>query len=82
MSDSPSSVPQVPRPVAHAGHTPLKFPSRYRYRFPPPDEEPYDGVNQVEFAAKYFAAVFVLFIGMAGFAAFVLVPLVGQFMSG
>ena len=84
MSDSPSSVPQVPRPKAGSERPPaivpvkLKFPSRYRYRFPAPDDEPFDSVNQVEFAAQYFACFVAMVIVLAALAAFVLVPIVGQ----
>ena len=43
VSDSTSSVPQVPRPKAAGGRLPavapvkLKFPSCYHYRFPAPE---------------------------------------------
>lgn len=86
MSDSPSSVPRVrrARSIAIAANegapVHLTFPSRFRYQFPPPDEEQFD-VDQVAFAGQYFLAVFVLFIATAAFAAFVLVPLVGRVLS-
>jgi hypothetical protein len=86
MSDSHSSVPRIARakpdnPRAEpAKPVRLKFPSRYNARFPAPDDEPFH-VDQVEFAVQYFGAVLVLFVSMAGFAAFVLVPLVGTLMS-
>jgi hypothetical protein len=81
MSNRPSSVPRIPRPV-EAARQPvrLKFPSRYNARFPSPDDEPFN-VDQVEFAAQYFVAVIGLFIAIGGVAAFVLVPLVGRLMS-
>ena len=86
MSDSPSSVPRVPRPkvtgVSRAEAEPVRYtvPSRYDARFPPPDDE-HDHVDQVAFAGQYFALVFVLFIATAWFAAFVLVPVVGLVLS-
>jgi hypothetical protein len=87
MSDSQPSVPQIPRTKpertnvsAQTKPTRLKFPKRYNARFPAPDDEPFH-VDQVEFAAHYFAAVAVLFVSMGGFAAFVLVPLVGTLLS-
>ncbi len=86
MSDSPSSVPRVPRPretgpqPADAKPVVYKVPSRYDAQFPSPDDE-FGDVDQVAFAGQYFAWVFVLFIATAGFAAFVLVPMVGRFLS-
>lgn len=81
MSDNSPSVPKVPRPKAIQrvpAPVKLKFPSRYHYRFPAPDDEPFDSVNQVEFAAQYFACFLALVIVLAALAAFVLVPIVGQ----
>lgn len=82
MSNSPSSVPRVrkPRSVAIAVPVKLTFPSRYRYQFPPPDEVAFN-VDQLAFALQYFAWVIVLFLATAGFAAFVLVPIAGRFLS-
>jgi hypothetical protein len=81
MSNGPSSVPRIPRPaLARVQPTRLRFSSRYNARFPPPADEPFH-VNQVEFAVQYFVAVFALFIAMACFAAFALVPFIGQLMS-
>lgn len=86
MSDSHSSVPRVPRPKAvalaqvEAKAVRYSVPSRYDAQFPPPDEE-FGDVDQVAFAGQYFAWIFVLFIATAGFAAFVLVPVVGRFLS-
>jgi len=81
MSDSPSSVPRVRKPRRTAIAVPVKltFPSRYRYQFPPPDDESFE-VNKIAFALQYFAGVFVLFVGTAGFTAFVLVPVAGLFL--
>ena len=84
MSDNSPSVPKVQRRKAASDRPPavvpvkLKFPSRYHYRFPAPDDEPFDSVNQVEFAAQYFACFLALVIVLAALAAFVLVPIVGQ----
>lgn len=88
MSDNPfdgsrGSVPPVRRPRDNAAapkSVRYTLPSRYEARFPPPDEE-FDEVDQVAFAGQYFAYVFVLFMATAGFAAFVLVPMVGRFLS-
>jgi hypothetical protein len=88
MSDNPfdgprGSVPLVRRPRDKAAAPkPVRYtvPSRYEARFPPPGEE-FDEVDQVEFAGQFFRFVFVLFIATAGFAAFVLVPMVGRFLS-
>ena len=55
----------------------LRFPSRYAHRFPAPDDEPFDGVHQLEFGLQFFALVFALFIAVASLAAFVLVPTIG-----
>ena len=75
MSKHATSVPSVPRLKSRV--VALKFPPRYDLRYPAPDDEPFDSVNQVEFAATYFKWVAILFLSMAIFAAFVLVPLVG-----
>ena len=86
MSDSPSSVPRVPRPketgLARFEAKPVRYsvPTRYDVQFPPPDAE-HDDVDQVAFAGHYFAWVFMLFMATAGFAAFVLVPMVGLFLA-
>lgn len=79
MAETPTSVPQVPRPDRPS--RPLVIPLRFSYRFPAPDDEPYDGVNQVEFAAQYLASVVALMVAVAFLAAFVLVPLVGQIVG-
>jgi hypothetical protein len=75
-----TSVPSVPR--LNSRVVALKFPPRYDLRFPAPDDEPFDSVNQFEFAATYFKWVALLFAGMALFAAFVLVPLTGLIFAG
>jgi hypothetical protein len=82
MSDSPSSVPLVRRRRESVAKAAVLYtvPSRYDVQFPPPDDE-HDDVDQVAFAGHYFLSVFVLFMATAGFAAFVLVPLVGLFLS-
>jgi cobalamin biosynthesis protein CobD/CbiB len=81
MSDHPSSVPRIPKSaMAHEPPVRLTFPSRYNARFPAPDDEPFQ-VDQVEFAAQYFACVIGLTIAIGAFSAFVLVPLVGQLLS-
>ena len=74
------SVPRFPRPVARPP-VKLKFPSRYAHRFPAPDDEPFDSVNQVEFGLQYLAFVIAMFIVTASIAAFVLVPLVGTLFA-
>jgi hypothetical protein len=80
MSKRATSVPSVPRVKSKI--VALKFPPRYDLRYPAPDEEPFDSVNQFEFAATYFKWVALLFVGMALFAAFVLVPLTGLIFAG
>jgi hypothetical protein len=80
MSKSQSTVPAVPRSKAPAP-VKLTFPSRYNHRFPDPDDEPFDSVNQLEFGLQFFAFVIGVFILTAGFAAFVLVPAVGSLLS-
>ena len=69
------SRPARPQPVK------LTFPSRFESRFPPPDDEPFDSVNQVEFGLQFFAFVLAMFIATATTAAFVLVPLIGTLFS-
>ena len=64
MSDRSTSVPIVPRPR----RVPLS---------PAPDDEPYDHVDQIEFAFQYFRFVIALMIAMGLFAAYVLVPVAG-----
>ncbi len=86
MSDSPSSVPRVRRPKDTGTKPPdarlvrYTVPARFDAQFPPPDSER-DEVDQIEFAGQYFRFVFVLILATAGFAAFVLVPMVGRFLS-
>ncbi len=80
----PATVPAVARRTSRTEApipVKLKFPSRYSYRFPAPDDEPYDSVNQLEFGAQFFAFVIAVFILTACFAAFVLVPAVGTLLS-
>ncbi|MEQ1695185.1 MAG: hypothetical protein ABL901_05015 [Hyphomicrobiaceae bacterium] len=86
MSENPSSVPLVRRPRG-TGPKPLDavpvrytVPSRYDAQFPPPDDE-HDDVDQVAFAGQYLGFVILLIVATAGFAAFVLVPMVGVFLS-
>lgn len=76
MQKHTSSVPSVPRVKSRI--VALKFPPRYDLRYPAPDDEPFDSVNQFEFAAHYFKCVAALFIAMALFATFVLVPIAGM----
>jgi hypothetical protein len=80
MVDGSSGVPKVTRP---AGLPParLTVPSRYDHQFPGPDDEIWEGVDQVEFGASYFLFVLALFLGTAGFAAFILVPVVGLILG-
>ena len=74
---------QMPASAAHKPSPPvrLRFPSRYHQRFPAPDDEPFDSVNQVEFGLQFFAFVFAMFVATASLAAFVLVPLIGTLFS-
>ena len=64
-----TSVPIVPRP--------RRVPSRPILLPPAPDDEPYDHVDQIEFAFEYFRFVIALMIAMGLFAAYVLVPVAG-----
>ena len=69
MSDRSTSVPIVPRPRRVSSH-PIQL-------SPAPDDEPYDHVDQIEFAFQYFRFVIALMIAMGLFAAYVLVPVAG-----
>ena len=91
MSETSSGVPRVPRhptlqkpgSAANQPHPPVRltFPSRYHHRFPAPDDEPFDSVNQVEFGLQFFAIIFAMFVATASLAAFVLVPVIGTLFS-
>jgi hypothetical protein len=89
MSDT-SGVPKIKRaksaarlPISKACNSQkLKFPSRFRHNFPAPDDEPFDGVDQMEFAVQYLVFVVAVFIVTALVAAFIFVPFVGRMTVG
>lgn len=75
MPKRSTSVPQVARqPRPYTIQT-------YRFQFPAPDDERFNGVDQVEFAVQYFVCVLAMVLGLGVFAAFVLVPLAGLVFS-
>lgn len=86
MSVYPSSVPQVRRPRDNGRVPPDVIPvgycvaARFDARFPAPDDE-HDDVDQVSFAGEYLSFVLVLITVTAGFAAFILAPMLGLILA-
>jgi hypothetical protein len=90
MSQGSSGIPKIKRgrPFANLRQPPgsaptkLSFSSRYDHRFPAPDDESFDSVDQVGFAFQFLAFVVAIFIVTAFVASFIFVPMLGRLMVG